>query len=439
MSRRIKMLVILPFWWLAWTLRVYSLESEWKISNGVGSSNARLPDSNVLRSSKPSPDRYSTERWLATTLQQRQQCPKTNACQVLFFAGTKLHRTGVQGRRCVQRCLLASRVYLQLGWQCGDCPKPNQPLPPAPPPPAKAPVPAPNNVLMTLAPMVNRNPTMVPTKPPTKAPTKRPTKQPTKAPSIPCGNSGIDIVRYINNITLSKKTLSVFGTSALDRALQQLVASNADTQTLLSTCLEADQKRLTQRFAYLAFMFSTNGKDMVPSWFDSPNECQWNGIGCSGNTVNELLLLRRELTGTIPDDIGLWRLTNFNVANNKLVGGLPSSIGAWRNVLFFSVANNMLVGSLPSSIGNWTSIYTFDVSKNMLVGSVPTDLSKWTSLALYQFSTALFHSNLLNGTMPAFGKTFCPKNGTGGQLWADCNEIKCSCCNLCCPNLVVCP
>jgi Leucine-rich repeat (LRR) protein len=202
---------------------------------------------------------------------------------------------------------------------------------------------------------------------------------------------------------LSKKNLSLLGNDSLEMALKQLVASDNET---LSTCLAADQKRLNQRFAYLAFMFSTNGKDKVPSWFAKPNECDWTGITCTGNTVTQLNLFYKGLAGTIPDDVGLWtNLTYFGIYsfNNKLVGSLPSSIGLWTGLTYFGVADNQLTGTVPKQVANWTSI-----------------------------QSAYFHKNMLNGVMPVIGNKFCPKNGTGGDLVADCGEIVCGCCSECC-------
>jgi Leucine rich repeat N-terminal domain len=191
------------------------------------------------------------------------------------------------------------------------------------------------------------------------------------------------------------------GNDSLDLALKQLVASNNEA---LSTCLAADKSRLNQRFAYLAFMFSTNGKDKVLSWFGSSNECSWTGITCTGNRVTVLDLSEQVLAGTIPDDVGLW--TDLNI---------------------FDVILNQLVGSLPSSIGLWTGLTYFGVGFNQLTGTVPKDVANWTSI-----QNAYFDTNMFNGVMPAFGNNFCPTAKTGLELWADCiSEIQCGCCNMC--------
>jgi hypothetical protein len=288
-------------------------------------------------------------------------------------------------------------------------------------PPTKAPTMAPNKVPTNV-------PTKTPTKGPTEGPTKVPTNMPTNAPDIvACGSNTSTLVEYINSITLSNQTLSLSGTTPLDKALQQLVTSNDDALVQLSTCFDADKKRLNQRFAYLAFAFSTGKGDT--DWFTGPRECQWTGVTCNGNNeVARLNFHQTGLKGTIPDDVGLWTsLTFFGADRNDLAGSLPSSIGLWTSLLQFDVSLNFLSGSLPSTIGLWTRIFEFFVLSNQLTGSVPVDVSNWTST-----KRAYIFDNMFNGTMPAFGNGFCPKRGNGEALFADCkSEIFCECCNQC--------
>jgi hypothetical protein len=256
---------------------------------------------------------------------------------------------------------------------------------------------------------------------------------------------------------------------ALDNALKKLVASNADPAVQLSTCNQLGRDRLQQRYAYLALLYSI-GKDNIVSWYDKPNECEWKGVGCNFfGLFIELNLQQQGLTGTIPEEVGLWTnlnsflvdgflksvlqnsltgslpssigkwtsLVTFSASNNLFGGSLPSSIGAWTTLSLFKVANNQLGGSLPSSIGNWANIFTFDVSTNRLTGAVPTDVSKWTSIGTSPFASALFYSNSLTGSMPTIGKGWCPVGSTqNGQLQADCAppvKILCPCCTGCAP------
>jgi hypothetical protein len=260
-------------------------------------------------------------------------------------------------------------------------------------------------------------PTKILTRSPTKPPTNAPTKALTKAPvlELTCGddyvnyiNREANVVNYINSVTLSKQTLSLYGSSRspLVLALWSLVGLN-DRLYELSPCIEEHKKRLNQRFAYLALMYSAGGRFLE---YPTIDECRWRGISCTGSTVTGVDFLGSSLFstgGTIPADVGLWsNLTSFRVSAG-------------------------VRGSLPSFIGLWTSLTRFDVGVNEFTGTVPTEVSKWTSI-----NSVSIKYNMLNGTLPAFGNNFCPKNGTGptGDLWANCEEIVCDCCSFCCAN-----
>jgi hypothetical protein len=278
-----------------------------------------------------------------------------------------------------------------------------------------------------VAPSVPVQPPLAPAAPvqPPKAPSA-PTKAPITGPT-PCVS---DIVSYINNITLSKQTLSTSGGAPLDKALKELNESNSRVGVQLSTCVEADKDRLRQRFAYYALIYSVRG---LTAWFDNSDECAWNGIQCISGRVTALNLGDNGLGGTIPADVALWtNLTSFTLRENGGVNGvLPTSIGAWTHLQTFKVDKCQLGGSLPSTIGIWRNLTNFAVYSNRLTGTVPTELSKWTAI-----TEAYFDDNSFNGTMPPIGSSFCPKNTSAGVLWADCKppdaEIACACCSKCC-------
>jgi hypothetical protein len=248
---------------------------------------------------------------------------------------------------------------------------------------------------------VTRPPTLqprtVPTRNPTRKPTKVPTRRPTKAPSpapTPCTS---DIVKFINQITLSNQTLSVSGFTPLDEALLQLVASNPKAGVRLSTCVEADKKRLTQRFAYLALIF-TLGQGGNTTWFDDADECKWDGVQCNGN--GEVSTLDRSgvgLRGSIPADVGLWtNLSSFEISYNQLTGTLPTSIGSWPRLTAFKVDENKLAGALPTAIGLWTKLTTFDVGSNQFNGTLPSNIGAWTGLTYIDV-----YRNSFNGQLPS--------------------------------------
>jgi Leucine rich repeat N-terminal domain len=163
-------------------------------------------------------------------------------------------------------------------------------------------------------------------------PVNLPTRSPTPAPT-PCVN---DIVKFINKVTLSKQILSLSGTTPLDEALLQLVLSNAKPGVQLSPCNDLDTYRLTQRFAYLALVYSTGKQDEMPSWFNASDECTWKGVTCNSNQkIAELQLFSLGLKGKIPADVGLWNnLRVFAVNTNDLTGPIPLSFGGCVSVMF---------------------------------------------------------------------------------------------------------
>jgi hypothetical protein len=231
---------------------------------------------------------------------------------------------------------------------------------------------------------------------------------------------------------LSGQTLSILGLTSLDKALKQLVS--AQSKILLSTCVDEDRARLRQRYAYLAFVFTTGNGNEV-SWFENADECKWEGLTCNGGRISQIDFYKKGLTGTIPVDVGLWyNLTLFRVTFDGLTGSLPSSIGKWTGLTYFNVANNALRGSLPSSNGEWTGLNKIYLQSNQFTGTVPKNVSSWTAI-----QSVFFHDNSFNGIMPQLGSTFCPKNTSIGDMTSDClpsanlpPEIICKCCSFCC-------
>jgi hypothetical protein len=246
------------------------------------------------------------------------------------------------------------------------------------------------------------------------------------------------------------------GSESLDLALQQLV--KAQSTILLSTCIDEDRGRLRQRYAYLAFVFTT-GRGTATNWYANADECQWQGVTCSAGQISKIELMNQGLAGSIPADVGLWNsisvfrvftnglrgslpssigrwtgLTNFFASNNQLNGALPSVIGKWTALKIFTVLGNQLGGSLPSTIGAWTGLTEIYLRGNQFTGAVPKSVSNWTALEM-----AYFNSNSFTGIMPPVGNTFCPKNTSIGVFLADCAPfgnsppaIICKCCSRCC-------
>jgi hypothetical protein len=293
-----------------------------------------------------------------------------------------------------------------------------------------------------------------------------------------CTNKKIDpvpittqslLTSFINNITLSNRTIASTGPTPEDQALSYLIVN--DTTFTFTQLLELNsmmtnmvQFRIRQRYALLTLWFQqafTNTTwDVRIGWLNA-NECDnWYGINCAsinlGDTVGmqnvvtavdlynnnmkgtisvDLGLLtamksfnvyRNALTGTLPASIGQWTaLTSFSVFNNALTGTLPASIGQWIALTFIDVGINALTRTLPASIGQWTALTYFDVSVDDLTGTIPASIGNWS-----QIQYAYFYYNEFTGTMPNGICTYI--NATiFDQLYADCKEITCTCCTKC--------
>jgi hypothetical protein len=295
----------------------------------------------------------------------------------------------------------------------------------APIAPGAAPIVAPKASPVVASPIVSlvAAPTIVaiaktkaPTKgPTTKAPTRRPTSSPTAAPT-PCVN---DIVKYINSITLSNQTLTVMSASTrLDFVLLQLLVSNARKGVRLSTCDEAGRKRLRQRYAYLALVYSTGVNDKV--FMDTDNECNWNNQGCDNNgTVNSVTHYNYGMAGSIPADVGLWTgLTIIRLDDNSLTGALPTTVGLWTRITSVFMSNNKLNGTLPSSISAWTALTRIHFEQNQFSGQLPSSIGAWTDI-----QSVYIYNNKFTGPLPtSIGRwanlygLYMANNGFSGQL-----------------------
>jgi hypothetical protein len=305
---------------------------------------------------------------------------------------------------------------------------------------------------------------------PTKTPTNVPTKAPTNAPITLTTQSLL--TSFINNITLSNRSIAPNGPTPEDRALNYLIVNDTTfnfTQLLTLNSMMANivQFRIRQRYALLTLWFQqafTNTTwNVRTGWLVNADECanSWNGISCTSmnlegavgmqDVVTAVGLNYNKMKGTIPVDLGLLTaLTYFGVRRNALTGTLPASIGQWTALTSLSVDGNVLTGTLPASIGQWTTLKSFFVDTNKLTGTIPASIGKWTALTVFrvnpnemtgtipasignwsQIQAAYFHFNQFAGTMPN-GICLYIDIDIGEQILADCvTKINCTCCTFC--------
>ncbi|KAL2614832.1 hypothetical protein AAZX31_08G032000 [Glycine max] len=92
--------------------------------------------------------------------------------------------------------------------------------------------------------------------------------------------------------------------------------------------------------------------------------------------LDAIFLNNNNFGGEIPDSLGNSPASVINLANNKLSGSIPFSFGfmgsGLKEILFL---NNQLTGCIPQGVGIFTEMQVFDVSFNSLMGHLPDTMS----------------------------------------------------------------
>ena len=133
---------------------------------------------------------------------------------------------------------------------------------------------------------------------------------------------------------------------------------------------------------------------------------RWTGVNCSEsinrfglkNLVTTIDLNNRQLTGTIPPEIGyLSGLKELDLSQNQLTGSIHTD---WMCDSLFELSmlrldDNSLSSSIPHCIGNLTQLTDLRLSKNQLTSVVPYSMANLTLLTELDIS-----NNKLTGSFP---------------------------------------
>ncbi|XP_027917586.1 leucine-rich repeat extensin-like protein 6 [Vigna unguiculata] len=112
--------------------------------------------------------------------------------------------------------------------------------------------------------------------------------------------------------------------------------------------------------------------------------------------LDAIFLNNNNFVGEIPENLGNSPASVINLANNKLSGSIPFSFGFMgsrlKEILFL---NNQLTGCIPQGVGIFTEMQVFDVSFNSLMGHLPDTMS-----CLQDIEVLNLANNKLSGELP---------------------------------------
>ena len=126
---------------------------------------------------------------------------------------------------------------------------------------------------------------------------------------------------------------------------------------------------------------------------------RWDGVTLGGTPrrVTHLLLTSKDLTGTIPPDLGrLDGLEFLRLSSNQLTGEIPAALGSLANLRSLLVSDNRLTGAVPPELGGLSSLEELWLHRNRLNGEIPAALGDLGSLRKLTLA-----GNRLSGAIPS--------------------------------------
>ena len=148
----------------------------------------------------------------------------------------------------------------------------------------------------------------------------------------------------------------------------------------------------------VAFYLSTNGAGWSynTNWLESSGVGTWLGVTVEEGHVTILSLYSKNLTGTIPEEIGqLPYLELLELAGNQLSGPIPQSLGNLTYLVEACLTNNLITGPIPDTLGGMSSLLKLSFNDNLIQGEIPASLGNLTTLTKFSLG-----NNRLTGTIP---------------------------------------
>ncbi|KAK4285841.1 hypothetical protein QN277_002481 [Acacia crassicarpa] len=134
-------------------------------------------------------------------------------------------------------------------------------------------------------------------------------------------------------------------------------------------------------------------------WNFSVDPCSglsgWN-VNCSSGHITSIILREGSLQGSLPQElVRLPHLQNLILTRNYLTGTIPPLWGSMKLVTIILLANR-LTGSIPTELANISTLQILNIGFNQFSGNLPPELGK-----LPQLQRLHLASNNFTGEIPA--------------------------------------
>jgi hypothetical protein len=152
--------------------------------------------------------------------------------------------------------------------------------------------------------------------------------------------------------------------------------------------------RQNDSLALVDLYHATAGPRWARPWALSAPMTQWQGVTLAQGRVTQLNLAGNRLAGAVPESFGnLTALQYCDVSENQLTGALPASLDRLTQLAYLDLSTNQLAGAFPA-LGRLDGLVVLDGSVNAF-----TSLPDLSGLATLQYLA--FGKNRLAGRLPA--------------------------------------
>jgi Leucine-rich repeat (LRR) protein len=210
-----------------------------------------------------------------------------------------------------------------------------------------------------------------------------------------------DIQLYLSSISVVPENIQATNT-AESKAVSWLIAEDPLS---LGTESAADQFRLGQRYALLAFYYGSSKKWINETgWIVMEDECAWYGVTCEEqqinnatvNVVTAFVLTSNAINSKIPPDFVLLQaLTILDVSENDMEQDLSSY--NWKLMINLGVLRlngNKFSGDISIFMDLPTTLQVLSIGGNSFTGTFPVELNGFREI-----SELNIEKNQISGTI----------------------------------------